>query len=636
MSNALSRLHSDENAQVSFLAVAAAVCFVALLGMVMNSNDVVRERMRVQEVADVTALSAATWQARGMNIVSMINVLNSKILSMTVLVNSLNKTLPIVVKVATVQENAFRACSGVPFVGPFCAAMAAIVTVQKTIIQAMEKVIKSIAKITACKKAAWTIMEGLQKAAEGVRLSFPAIGTASAVAIASDNGASFGIALNGGLITGSATSALKLPVTSDGYKSSDFCSAMSSGGPGYVMEGYDNDQGPVRLGKKIWDIVFIPFFNLLPHPIFYGFYRFYMSQLGCTPDAQSDDNKSKTQFYDLEACREYNAGATWRLFYSRTDWVNQGGWDTDDFVAWTSLDESGGGDGLSAEEQDKFGDLGKYGEGIPPSIPEPPLSRGPGYEALISESQLAKVGANCIDGNSGSGYPMLNEEGTAAIMGGFCGSMMGGDCYSLRTHDKFTRYSGKTHTKNPSGLDAERTGIYFMRMDREDAQFDDGDGGTVTRYRYEIYVWALSSSGEKELSEEELEKYIDEQTGENSTPGNDNDDSDSQSCRNRVQPLLIDKNDNPENRMRYIAMVYTDIKPPFWSNFFSDPPTRVTAYAQAQVYNKLSEDMFTQDWRARLEHANLLESALSSENGFSLFGGTGGITSEFIGSVNNH
>jgi hypothetical protein len=173
-------------------------------------------------------------------------------------------------------------------------------------------------------------------------------------------------------------------------------------------------------------------------------------------------------------------------------------------------------------------------------------------------------------------------------------------------------------------------------MDREDAQFDDGDGGTVTRYRYEIYVWALSSSGEKELSEEELEKYIDEQTGENSTPGNDNDDSDSQSCRNRVQPLLIDKNDNPENRMRYIAMVYTDIKPPFWSNFFSDPPTRVTAYAQAQVYNKLSEDMFTQDWRARLEHANLLESALSSENGFSLFGGTGGITSEFIGSVNNH
>ncbi len=124
MANALERLHCDDSAQVSFLAVAAAVCFVALLAMVMNSNDIVRERMRVQEVADVTALSAATWQARGLNMISMINVLNSKILSMTVLVNSLNKTLPIVVTVAEVQETAFQACSAVPFVGPFCAVMA--------------------------------------------------------------------------------------------------------------------------------------------------------------------------------------------------------------------------------------------------------------------------------------------------------------------------------------------------------------------------------------------------------------------------------------------------------------------------------------------------------------------------------
>lgn len=53
------------------------------------------------------------------------------------------------------------------------------------------------------------------------------------------------------------------------------------------------------------------------------------------------------------------------------------------------------------------------------------------------------------------------------------------------------------------------------------------------------------------------------------------------------------------------------------------------------MYNKLSEDMFTQDWRVRLEQANLLESALSSEAGFSLEGG-GNIATEFIESVNNH
>ena len=631
MANALDRLHYDDSAQVSFLAVAAAVCFVALLAMVMNSNDIVRERMRVQEVADVTALSAATWQARGLNMISMINVLNSKILSMTVLVNSLNKTLPIVVTVAEVQETAFQACSAVPFVGPFCAVMATIVTVQKNVIKVMESVIEKIATITACKKAAWTIMEGLQSAAEGVRQTFPSIATVSAVAIASENGASFGVALNGGLITGSPTTALQLPVTSDGYETSDFCSAMSDGGPGYVMEGYDNNQGPVRLGKKIWDIVFIPFFNLLPHPIFYGFYSFYMAQLGCTPDAQAEDNKSKTQFYDLPTCRKYNASATWRLFFSRTNWVTAGDWDADDFVAWTSLNDNSSSGGLSQEEQDKFGDLGQYGEDVPAAEPQPVLSRGPGYQALVTESPLLKVNAACTEGNSGSGYPLLNEAGTSQI----CGSSFG-QCRWLNGHPKFTRYSG-THSRNPSGLDAERTGIYFLSETRESGIFIENDE-EITRYRYTVYVWALSSSGEKVLEGDELEEYVQDQTnGSASTEAsNSNDSADSESCRNRIQPLLIDKGDNPENRMRYIAMVYTDIHPPFWSNLFNEPPARVTAYAQAQVYNKLSEDMFTQDWRARLEHSNLLESALSSDQEFSLPGSETGIAEGILGSVNNH
>ena len=102
----------------------------------------------------------------------------------------------------------------------------------------------------------------------------------------------------------------------------------------------------------------------------------------------------------------------------------------------------------------------------------------------------------------------------------------------------------------------------------------------------------------------------------------------------------MDETENPDNRLRHIAMVYVELGSdkhplPFWSNFYDSPPDRITAYAQAQTYNKLSQDMFTQDWRVRLEQANLLESALGSENGFSLQGDSN-IASEFIGSVNNH
>jgi hypothetical protein len=636
MRNLLLRLHRDDSAQVSFLAVAAALCFVGLLAMVMNSNDLVRERIRAQEVADVTALSAATWNARGLNMISMINVLNSKLLSTTVLVNSLDKTLPVVKKVAMAQESAFTACSGVPVVGAFCAVMAAVVKVQKMIIQSMEQVIKSIARFTACKKLAWTIMDSLQAAAEGVRLSFPAIATASAVEIARANGATFGVALNGGLVTGSPTSAMQLPVTADGYKTADFCDAMKAGGPGYVMEGYDSAQGSVRLGKKIWDIAFIPFFNLFPHPIFYGFYSFYMAQLGCTPDPESEEQQAaETDFYDLPTCRKYNAKARWQRFRGQTGWVSNGNWTTDDFVAWQPLNPEDQGDGPSDSDMDKFADLGKYGFGNPNVENEPEPPRGPGYRALESERKRNSTRVKCTAGDSSSGYPRF----AGSITNPGCGLSVAG-CKSLRNHPAFTRYSGTTHQRHPGGLDAERTGVYYMNLDRDSRQMDDGEGNTVTRYRYTINTWVLASSGSAELEGDELDEYIQSQGGDSIKPGDNNDNADSKSCRNRIQPLLIDSSDNPDNRMRFIAMVYTDLgssdKPlPFWSNFFDTPPERITAYAQAQVYNKLSEDMFTQDWRARLEHANLLESALSSENGFSL-SGSGDLATEFIGSANNH
>ena len=91
-----------------------------------------------------------------------------------------------------------------------------------------------------------------------------------------------------------------------------------------------------------------------------------------------------------------------------------------------------------------------------------------------------------------------------------------------------------------------------------------------------------------------------------------------------------------DDRLRFIGLVYKDIDEkelPFWSGFFDTPPRRHIAYAQAEVYNHLSEDTFTQDWRVRLEHATLLKSFLSKTGG-------AGLGSEFVveslGTVNNH
>lgn len=626
------RLHRDESAQVSFLAVAGALCFIALLAMVMNTNDVIKHRVHMQEVADVTSLSAANWNARGMNLTSMINVLNSKLLTMTVLVNSLDKTLPIVEKIATVQKTAFQACTGVPFVGVFCAVMAAIVTVQEQLIKAMKTVISKIAPHTKCKSGTtvFKVMGGLQKAGEGIRSSFPAIAIAESINIASINGATFGISLSGGALTNitNPAEALKLPLVLGPKGTQDFCTAILSGGPGYEMEGYDSGKGPMRVGKKIWDIVFIPFFNLLPHPIFYGFYASFMAQIGCPPDEPDEENgNDAVQFYNLKDCRRFNATATWNFMSSDTGLIEDGSLTHNDFVPWQSLDA---GQGDRPENESDFSELEGFGGSAIGDAIVPPPSFGPGYKALQAKNNesSSKFKSPCTKGDSSSGYPVFFPTSVAANLSGF------------------THYNGK-HATSPKD---EKTGTYFLKMEKTEVEItvptNDPDPNkpqtrTEKRFKYDVDVWVLSDSGKKKLSEEELDEHIKEQTG---GTGSKPEKQDPKGCRGLVRPLLLDKLNNSQNRLRFISFVYKDLGGdaptplPFWSTFFNEPPTRIAAYAQAQVYNELSEDMFTQDWRVRLEQASLLEKAItqSQKPSGTKIGFGEGVASDFIGSVNNH
>jgi hypothetical protein len=105
----------------------------------------------------------------------------------------------------------------------------------------------------------------------------------------------------------------------------------------------------------------------------------------------------------------------------------------------------------------------------------------------------------------------------------------------------------------------------------------------------------------------------------------------------KPKPWLLDQGTTDkskeefQNRLRFISFVYKDLEddPPFWSTFFDQPPKRIMAYGQAQTYNYLSEDTFTQDWRVRLEQANLLNAFLKKTGLVNVAGG-------FVGAVNNH
>ncbi|MCK6526400.1 pilus assembly protein TadG-related protein [Myxococcota bacterium] len=83
-------LHRDEGGQsMAFVAVTIflVICFVVVL---LNNGRNINHKVEAQNAADAAAVSAATWQARGMNLVAMGNILQSMIAAESVMVEAVN------------------------------------------------------------------------------------------------------------------------------------------------------------------------------------------------------------------------------------------------------------------------------------------------------------------------------------------------------------------------------------------------------------------------------------------------------------------------------------------------------------------------------------------------------------------
>lgn len=617
------RLHKDDSAQVSFLALAASLVLVGLMAMIINTSDVVRHRIHNQEVADVTALAAATWSARGLNTISMLNILNAKLLSMTVIVNAASRTMPVVRGVHGVQTGIAAACT------PFCTPWSILLRAQGIIIEPIDAGVRAMEPITRnCSGAAWSVMRGLQTASEAVRQTFGRIGYLEAPAIAARNGASSAFAVEGSLleIAGSnLTEAGALPVSTQDRTPADFCTAMKSGGPGFVMQGYTEGEGPAEHGRGIWSdldpiSVFNPALATLGAPwIFDGFYSSEMTRLGCDGSTPEKEGQ-KVEFNSLPQCREHDVTATWNYYQDETDWISDGSLTLNDFVAWTpqDVDLQGGGGAIENAAAAAGADI----DGVVPVVHTP---TGRGVSELTGQRKVRSRGASCAGGGR-SGYPIVERAMGSDII--FVG---------LRSHPDYTHFEiGESGLhRRATSVRSEVTGTYFLRVERDEREVAVEGEGTRSEYKYSLDAWVLVDAGEKVLEGEELTEYYEEQSGTADSGPVDS----GGSCGSFPVPhLLVDEADD---KLRYFAVVNHGLgeanQPPrpFWSNYFSVSPTRFTSFSQAQVYNDLSTDMFTQDWRVRLERATLLEAALQRAGDLGL-GSIASTASSVITAVNNH
>ena len=66
-------LHRDDDGQAIIFAALVFVVLVCFAAMVVDVGEVVTWRIRMQNAVDAAALACGTWQARGLNMLQVLN-----------------------------------------------------------------------------------------------------------------------------------------------------------------------------------------------------------------------------------------------------------------------------------------------------------------------------------------------------------------------------------------------------------------------------------------------------------------------------------------------------------------------------------------------------------------------------------
>ena len=233
--------HDDQGGQtLIFIAIVmfALVCFFAL---VVNVGDRVTAKVELQNAADAAVMAGGIWNARGMNMISILNVGMTECLAFIIFFKAFDKTY-IATKAAIglnkAAAEAMIAMKSIPYVGPVIAAAGEIwkkclELIEKTSLKIAEKMNKLMKKLTKKDKGLWKVMKVLQQFELGIKHSTPIIAAYEANRIAELNGADPFVDVAGFSYTAILfpTDPAGLPVKKGVFK--DLCPPTTKGGPGY-------------------------------------------------------------------------------------------------------------------------------------------------------------------------------------------------------------------------------------------------------------------------------------------------------------------------------------------------------------------------------------------------------------------
>jgi len=92
---AAARFHAHQGGQAIYIVVMYMFLLLGLLVLVINSGEKVNHKIEMQGAADSAAATGAAWYARGLNVVSMCNVAETQLLSLVIILDTLETTVPV-------------------------------------------------------------------------------------------------------------------------------------------------------------------------------------------------------------------------------------------------------------------------------------------------------------------------------------------------------------------------------------------------------------------------------------------------------------------------------------------------------------------------------------------------------------
>jgi len=233
--------HDDQGGQtLVFIAIVmfALVCFFAL---VVNVGDRVTAKVEMQNAADAAVMAGGIWNARGMNMISILNVGMTECLAFIIFFKAFDKTY-IATKAAIIANKvaaeAMIAIGNLPYCQPIKVAgeiwKKCLEIIEKTSLKIAEKMNKIMKKLTKKNSGLWKVMKVLQQFEKVIKHSTPVFAAYEANRIAELNGADPLVDVAGFTYTGiffPTDPVSGLPVKKGVFK--DLCPPTISGGPGY-------------------------------------------------------------------------------------------------------------------------------------------------------------------------------------------------------------------------------------------------------------------------------------------------------------------------------------------------------------------------------------------------------------------